>query len=179
LTKLIAGVSVLVAILAAHTALAGLSFRDNPEYGGKLDEKNDRYFGFNVRGSGDDRELTKMFLVNIPFHGCDDRERNGEQLGKLRGPVPVAKNGAFDKTRSYDNPVTRRGAATGLTYRVEGKLDGDSAVEPSGSSFTASVVSLAPGTSRSRSPRLLSRRRTGRRGRLSRRTSRRVEEENR
>jgi hypothetical protein len=127
LKKLVAGISVLVAIFAANTVAAAGPVPD-PEYGGRIDDNPDRYIGFDVKGSGGDRVIKNTFIENIPFHGCNDPSDNGPDSGDLDKKVEVKKNGSFDGKHSYDFGITRGGGATGLTYWLKGELDKDLAV---------------------------------------------------
>lgn len=124
----LAGISaVTVCLTISGTAAAGLE--DKPEYGGKIDDKKSRYIGFDVTGSGDERRIKNIFVANVRFKDCDDPMNNGEQSGSLEGSANVKPNGNFSKTADYDFSETRGGDgnATGLKYKLEGRLEGKKA----------------------------------------------------
>lgn len=121
----------LALVLAAAGALAvpaEAAGPPAPEYGGEIDKKSDRYFGFDVKGSGGDRKIKNAFAINIPFSGCDDEMQNGEQSGPLEKSVDVKANGSFNETHTYKPAIMpRRGGPPKISYTLKGELDGNKA----------------------------------------------------
>jgi hypothetical protein len=98
----------------------------DPEYGGKIDGKKSRYIGFDIKGSGNNRTLKNMFIVNVPFHDCDDPADDGKQGGGFEGAFDIDGNGRFGGTET-DMFRRHRGTPTGLKYTLKGKVDGNRA----------------------------------------------------
>ncbi len=65
-----------------------------------------------------------MFIVNVPFHGCDDPADDGKTGGAFDGKFPIGQDGKFAGTKT--DQFRRRGP-TGLTYTLRGELDGNRA----------------------------------------------------
>jgi hypothetical protein len=114
------------AIALPAAALGGAP--PTPEYGGKLEKKENHYLGFDVKSSGGDRKIKNAFAVNVPFK-CEDRSDNGTQSGDLNRAVPVKANGSFDETHKYnlERSAPRRGGAGKIRYWLAGDLEGNKA----------------------------------------------------
>jgi hypothetical protein len=97
----------------------------DPEYGGKIDKKQNRYIGFDIKGRGDDRKLQNMFIRNVPFHDCDDPADDGKDGGSFEGKFPIRQGGKFGGTKT--DLFNARGIASGITYTLKGTLDGNRA----------------------------------------------------
>ena len=100
---------------------------DDPEYGGKVDDKKNHYLGFDVKGSGNNRKIENTFIVNVPFHGCGDAMNNGKQSGFLNKAVNVKNDGSFDETNQFPVLRARGGEPSDVRYRLKGELDGNKA----------------------------------------------------
>lgn len=96
----------------------------DPEYGGKIENKENRYLGFDVKGSGNDKKISNGFIINLPFK-CNDPMNNEKESGTLEKPIKVKSDGSFDDTKQYD--FDSRGGASGIRYRLKGELDGNKA----------------------------------------------------
>jgi len=120
------GAICICAVAIPAVAVAGPEGPD-PEYGGRLEDKKNHYFGFDVKGSGAERKIKNGFVINMPFD-CEDDMGDGKQTGELRKAVDVKANGSFDETIKYDLVKTvPRGGPEKLRYRLAGDLDGDKA----------------------------------------------------
>ena len=106
--SLLAGICVGAVVLPA-VALGGPP--PNPEYGGKIDKKPNRYIGFDISGQGNNRKLQEMFIVNVPFSGCDDPGDDGRESGSFDKKFAVDENGKFGDTKT--DMFNARGVATG------------------------------------------------------------------
>jgi len=115
-----------VAAIALPSMAVGLGDDPfDPEYGGKIDDKKNRYIGFKIAGKGNDRVLKKMFIVNVPFT-CEDPADSGRDGGFFQGKFEVDRNGRFSGTRKEDFR-RRHGGPSGLEYTLKGKLEGKTA----------------------------------------------------
>lgn len=99
-----------------------------PEYGGKLDDKKNHYLGFDVKGSGNDRKIKNVLVVNMTFD-CQGGMNDGPQTGRLDKSIDVKANGSFDETITYKPTVMppRGDGPEKIRYRLAGELDGDKA----------------------------------------------------
>ncbi len=95
---------------------------DGPEYGGKIDDRKGRYIGFDIAGTGGNKQLRHMFIVGVPFDRCDDPADDGKQGGDFKGVFDIARNGRFGGTET--DMFRRRGTPEGIKYTLDGKLDG-------------------------------------------------------
>ena len=119
-------VVILVSVAAVPALAVAGPFPSDPEYGGKLEGKKNRYIGFDVKRSGDDRKIKQVFVINMAFD-CEGSENDGPESGELEKAVGVKANGKFDKTVKYFFETMRGDEPRGLKYRLAGELDGKKA----------------------------------------------------
>jgi hypothetical protein len=116
--------AICIGAVALPAAAVGGPMAPDPEYGGKLEDKRNRYVGFDVTGSGGDRKIKNTFVVNMRFD-CQGEMNDGPQSGELSRAVKVKPNGSFDDTITYEpRPVPIRGGPEKIRYRLAGDLQG-------------------------------------------------------
>ena len=93
----------------------------NPDFGGKLDGKKNRYFGFDVVRNNGKRRVFPNIVRNAPFD-CPGTADDGTESGFLEKSFRVRPDKTFGGTRRYDFGKARGVDATGLKYTLEGEF---------------------------------------------------------